>query len=311
MPPNKPNRSVLLLGRAGDPSLEDVEEQLAANQDPYVRVTQSVDLSELVVEPRVSADLSTIYVAGEPLHMDQVRSIYSRHTSFGEVASPHGESISAQELDLLRVHDQRLLRFLESFPRLVINKPSSQEYSFSKLDQLILISSAGFHVPTTLVTNKPDVVTEFMNEHPSAIYKSASTIRSIVRLVDFQARGRLDRLGTCPVQFQEYVAGVTYRVHVVASQAFCSKVSSTAVDYRYPGVKEATSFGATNDVPIGMLRRCIRLTLDLGLSLSGVDLIVESSGAEVCLEVNSNPAFAFVDDERIADAVARLLRVSK
>jgi hypothetical protein len=45
----------------------------------------------------------------------------------------------------------------------------------------------------------------------------------------------LERLKWCPTQFQQYVSGVDYRVHVVGDDIHTTCISAADDDYRYAG----------------------------------------------------------------------------
>jgi hypothetical protein len=44
---------------------------------------------------------------------------------------------------------------------------------------------------------------------------------------------KLRNISWCPTQFQEYISGDDYCVHVIGNEVFCCKISSKADDYRY------------------------------------------------------------------------------
>lgn len=114
----------------------------------------------------------------------------------------------------------------------VVNRPSAMASNDSKPAQLVLIRRQGFEVPDTLVTNDRDEAEEFWRLHRTVVYKSTSGIRSIAATLDEGHRDRLDHLATCPTQFQEFVPGDDYRVHVVGSRVFATRITSSATDYR-------------------------------------------------------------------------------
>ena len=134
-----------------------------------------------------------------------------------------------------RAVDEALACWLELTPALVVNRLSAMGSNSSKPYQAALIAQAGFAVPDTLVTNDPDALRAFWQRHGSIIYKSCSGVRSIVSRLAADDADRLARLATCPTQFQEYVPGTDYRVHVIGDEIHGHAIDSDADDYRYAG----------------------------------------------------------------------------
>jgi hypothetical protein len=84
------------------------------------------------------------------------------------------------------------------------------------------------------------------------IYRSISGIRSIVSRLTVEHLERLGNISNCPTQFQEYIEGVDYRVHVIGDEVFGSQIISKADDYRY-----AVLQGQTVDIHPCILSRDI------------------------------------------------------
>jgi RimK-like ATP-grasp domain len=191
----------------------------------------------------------------------------------------------------------------ESSQATIVNRPSAEATNHSKLRQALDIEAAGFQVPDSLVSNDKQEIRAFQARHGHVVFKSMSSVRSIVRELD---PGMLDRAGALgPVLFQQRVAGRNVRVHVVRDAVFACAVRSEGVDYRYA----ASSIEAIA-LPADVAERCIALAQRLGLLLAGIDLIETPAGDWYCLEVNPNPAFSFFDHsgaDVIAHAVAGLL----
>ena len=152
----------------------------------------------------------------------------------------------------------------EVTPALVINRPSAMASNGSKSYQTALIWAAGFEVPDTLVTTDPAAALAFRERHGSVIYKSVSGVRSIVSKFGDGHLERLEDIANCPTQFQEYVAGTDWRVHVVGEEVFASEIICDSDDYRYsartgraPDIRAATLAPA-------LAARCRELATTLG-----------------------------------------------
>jgi hypothetical protein len=203
-----------------------------------------------------------------------------------------------------------LWSWAEITPALVVNRPSAMAQNGSKPHQSEQIRSFGFEVPETLVTTDPQAVRDFWAHHGSIVYKSISGVRSIVARLGPQHADRIDDVVWCPTQFQHYVCGTDYRVHVIGEELFCHQVTSEADDYRYASRQGVSVNMRPSALPPEWANRCRSLTAAMGLAVAGIDLRRTPEGAWYCFEVNPSPAFTYFDDaadQPIARAVARLL----
>lgn len=208
--------------------------------------------------------------------------------------------------------DEWLANLAEVAPRqvTVVNRPSAMASNDSKPAQLAQLRLLGFEVPDTVVTNDRDVAEAFWERHGRVVYKSTSGIRSIASTLTAEHRDRLERLATCPTQFQEYVPGDDYRVHVVGERLFATHIVSTATDYRYAPSQGGRRTMEPGELPDDVADRCLKVAADLDLLLAGIDLRRTPDGAWYCFEVNTAPAFSWFEDhtgQPIAEAVAELL----
>jgi len=220
----------------------------------------------------------------------------------------------AAQKDRARLHAERVDDVLYSWadltPALVVNRPRAMASNNSKPYQSTFAQALGFAVPDTLITTDPDAARQFWESHGTVIYKSISAIRSVVSRLTSDRAVDLEAVIWCPTQFQEYIPGVDYRVHVVGERVFACTITSLADDYRY-----ATSQGYTTeiqacDLPQEVAERCRILTKQLGLSVSGVDLRLRPDGRWYCFEVNPSPAFTYYQNatgQYIDEALAHLL----
>lgn len=196
----------------------------------------------------------------------------------------------------------------------VLNPPAAAGSNGSKPYQLSLIAAAGWAVPETLVTSDVSAARAFLQHHGRVIYKSTSGVRSIVHSVDAAdagaAEAALSRLGHGPVQWQRWIAGTDWRVHVVGRRWFATEVRCDADDYRYAPRAGQEVVLRPGRLPRGLGERAVALARKLGLDLAGIDLRRTPQGEWVCFEVNPQPGFSYYEEstgQPIAEAVAALL----
>ena len=125
----------------------------------------------------------------------------------------------------LEVQDT-LLCWLELTSAQVINRLTAMAVNNSKPLHACLIRSLGFDIPDTLITTDPSTAQEFWEKHGTVIYRSISSVRSIVSRLTPKHVRRLDDIAWCPTQFQRYIPGNDYRVHVVGDEVFACRKSS-------------------------------------------------------------------------------------
>jgi hypothetical protein len=153
--------------------------------------------------------------ANQRISFDELTGIYMRPYPLPEQAG--GRSVP---VDLAFAVDRLVLSLAEMARpwTAVVNKPSAMASNDSKPAQSILIAGCGFRTPETIVTNEREVAQAFLEKHGIVVYKSISGIRSIVSTFTRAQSERLERVATCPTQFQEFILGQDYRVHVVAGR---------------------------------------------------------------------------------------------
>jgi glutathione synthase/RimK-type ligase-like ATP-grasp enzyme len=261
-----------------------------------MRVDDAVDGGIELLETTVKfADVSSIYL--RPYDSRRLRCV--AEAGAGSEIWDHA----------LRVEDI-LTSWLEVTEALVVNRPSSMATNNSKPYQSVWIRRLGFSIPATLVTTDPVAALEFWEHHGAVIYKSLSSTRSVVSRLTRDHRNRLHDIANCPTQFQAYVPGIDYRVHVVGDEVFATQIVSDRDDYRYrAGGDDLMSLRAC-DLDIAIAERCRSLSREMGLVVAGIDLRQTPSGEWYCFEVNPSPGFSFYQEctsQPIDVAIAELL----
>ncbi len=208
--------------------------------------------------------------------------------------------------------DDALMSWADLAPAYVVNRPAASASNSAKPYQALFIQAAGFDVPATLVTTDPDAVLEFWAQHAAVIYKSLSGVRSIVSRLEERHQARLERVRWCPTQFQQYIPGTDYRVHVVGDDVFACEIRSLADDYRYAGRQGLGVEISPYQLPQDVTDRCRALNASLGLHVTGIDFRRDPDGRWYCFEVNPSPAYTYYQnasgqpiDEAIADLLMR------
>jgi hypothetical protein len=242
--------------------------------------------------------------------LEQVIGVYTRLMDDRQLPEYLALPEGAPDRGRCRALHDALTHWIELTPARVVNRMAAMGSNASKPYQAQLIVRHGFAVPETIVTNDPERVRDFRARHGRVIYKSASSMRSIVRLLEDADLERLDHIRWCPTQFQACVEGTDVRVHVVDREVFATEITTDATDYRYAVREGRRAELRAIELDTGVAARCIALARGLGLAFAGIDLRRTPDGAWVCFEANPSPGFSYYElstHQPIADAVARYL----
>jgi glutathione synthase/RimK-type ligase-like ATP-grasp enzyme len=299
---------ILLWGMSGDDPFEAIRASLARRGERFVVLDQR-DVLATSLELTAGAELGgSVTVGGNSFSLDEIGSVFVRQYDARKLR----DVVAAGEEGLARAIsiETALWSWTEHTRAHVFNRPSAMASNASKPYQATLIESAGFLTPPTLLTNDPAEACAFWERHGAIVYKSVSSVRSIVSRLDPEAAERLRDVVTCPTQFQKYIAGRDVRVHVVGDALFPSLVASGADDYRYAARQGGSVEMEACELPREIAERCLALSARLQLPLAGIDLRVTPDGEWYCFEVNPSPAFVYYQlrtFQPISETLAQLL----
>jgi hypothetical protein len=299
---------VLLWGLLADDPLAAVLDQLLVARIP-VRFVDQREVLETRVRLRGGGERirASVRIFDEEFSLDDVTAAYLRPYASRElphVAASGPQSEACHHADAV---DGAMATWCELTTALLVNPFEPMAANNSKPYQLEQIRKLGWRVPSTLITTDPAAARDFWERHGSAVYKSISAVRSKVSRLQAEHLDRFASISSCPTQFQEYIAGVDYRVHVVGQDVFACEISSEADDYRYAQAPYAVH---ACQLPADVEDCCRSLASCLRLPLAGIDLRRTPDGEWVCFEVNPSPGFTCFGAEmaqRIAQALVGLL----
>lgn len=242
------------------------------------------------------------------LDLDDIQSIYVRPYNFADLDIFSGADPTSEEWKHAARFEESMLTWCELTDALVVNRPGNMGSNNSKPFQLEIIRDAGFRVPETLITTDPASVAEFWKKHGRVIYKSISSWRSIVSQFTQEELSNVEDVACCPTQFQRFVEGTDYRVHVLNDMVFAHRINCADDDYRYSDQTNIEPSKLDGDLE----ERCVNLTRQLGLVFAGIDLRRSVDGEWYCFEVNPSPGFTYFDQGagNISLALAKHLAIA-
>ncbi len=230
------------------------------------------------------------------------------------VLLPENRQLAGAGTDETGARDRSLLfhaslfELVEVLPWRVMNRTAAMASNLSKPYQMQRIVESGLSVPETLVSNSPEAVRKFHDSQRRLIFKSISSVRSIVQELTGPRLGQLDRIRALPVQFQRLLTGTDIRVHVAGEEIFASEIDSAAVDYRYAGRDGQAVAMQACELPGPVRQQCFQLSRALQLPLCGIDLKRSPEGLHTCFEVNPSPGYSYFQENTGQDIAGGIVR---
>lgn len=176
--------------------------------------------------------------------------------------------------------------------------------------QLINARQVGLKIPQTLVSNRPQEIKNFIEQHEHVIYKPMKGMMwesEGKRLASYTAKVTARDLPSdriiiaCPGIYQNLVPKqFEARVQFFGSTPFAIKIDSLNMrdgdlDWRrYQNVDSPNAAPIT--VPEDVCRQCLGLMSRLGIVSGAFDFIVTPAGDWVFLEVNESGQFLFLEE---------------
>ena len=281
---------------------------------PHVVVDQRVmHFCNLAIGFTRNTFSATLQWQDKDYNLEAFSGVYFRMMDY--MSMPHTDPQSlkymgADNVKKLGLLQQQLLYWMDMTSVRVLNPPWTMSSNISKPYQAQLIKEAGFKIPPTCITSDKAALHQFRQRHPALIYKSISSVRSIVKELQQADQNMLDKIQYLPTQFQEKLNGINIRVHVVGDTLFATKIETEVTDYRYAGRENKSATLSSFTLPKKIAESCFRLSKQLGLTLCGIDLFLNNDKEYYCFEVNPSPGYSYYQNntgQDISGAIANWL----
>ena len=189
-----------------------------------------------------------------------------------------------QSHDAVMAYVYQLLN--KEYPK-VVNRPQAALSNFSKCYQLGIIAANYLRPAPGLILKGQYLSAD--EQSIQWIVKSASSVRSkVVSLGYFSEPVRTFHRSLEPVLCQPRIHGDVIRVHVLVDKVWSCLCRSTQIDYRFDRQTQQEEI----QLPVGIIEDCCRITQDLDLAFSGID-IIRDKGTYTLLEVNTAPGYNY------------------
>lgn len=236
-------------------------------------------------------------------HQSAFTSVWFRRTKLPEI-----EADPAVREYLLVEYDALLKNLFNIIAAKWVSEPYHIYKAENKLFQLKTAKEIGWAVPKTLVTNSKNRLRNFYLENkkniiikPLAQSKIAAGNENLFLFTNLVKEEHIDSIDTydlTPCIFQEKIEkSLELRVTVVGNKAFTAAVDSTLseesrIDWRkghLPFFKYA--------LPSEIETKCILLVKKLNLRFGAIDIIKNTDGQYIFLEINPNGQWAWIEQE--------------
>lgn len=257
--------------------------------------------------------------------ISEIEGVYYRKPSLPMIQSqdPVTAKFVKEEIDFFLRWFWTLLR-----DRFWVSSYSSIMMASSKLDQLRIAPKLGFHIPRTIITNKPEEVRKFFDACGGEI------INKVLRSVILEDQGKFssilchpvcredletgESIKMLPCVFQEKVEkDVELRITVVGNKVFPCEIHSqqsvkTKEDWRNYDFDNTPH--SKHQLPQVVENQCCDLLRYYGLMYGAIDMILTPKGEYVFLEINPNGQYLWIEGLTglpITEAIAELLIIRR
>lgn len=177
-----------------------------------------------------------------------------------------------------------------------ISSPAATDRASNKIYQLKAARDCGFRIPSTIVSQDIQEVTEFVDFHRgNVIVKPVVGAAGPIMFTQFirdPTKYLPESFSISPAIYQEYIDGTEHiRLNCFGDNSYAAKIATNDLDWR-PNLNVPISDW---NVPVE-LHLMVRRTLDrLGLAMGIVDIKITPEGEFVWLEVNPQGQFLFLE----------------
>lgn len=308
------NPTILLLSNREDFTTDFIATKLHEKNYSYIRIN-SEDITEYGFTV-VPGEQMVVGHKNSLIDISDIRSIY-----FRRVPSVFQDNNFQNDRTFINRERKEFLEGLSlSLIAYWINPLQATIFGERKLFQLTEASKLGLRIPKTIITNDPKQASAFLKSHQNVIAKPIShgfmiengeAYSIYTNQISLSSFDSLEHLIEAPILLQEKVDNKRdIRVTIVGTTIYSvaiEKDDNSIVDWRRPGVNKHYSIC---DLSKKLANKLFELNKKLGLIYSAIDLIQQSDGSYVFLEVNPVGEWLWLELElglKISDEIIKCL----
>ncbi|MCZ1009882.1 ATP-grasp ribosomal peptide maturase [Streptomyces lydicus] len=294
-------RPVAVVTNDDDPTADFVIAELHGRGVPVVRFDSGHFPATLSCSAHIGGSTArwrgSLATPTRVAELDGVRALYYRRPS--GFAFPHLDDQDARFAAAQARYG--LGGVLVSLPDcLYVNHPHRIGDAEYKPAGLAAAAEAGFVLPPTLITNRPDDARAFVKEHGPVIYKPLATPLYLVDghaqtvLVDEVAEDEIDDgiAGTMHLLQARVDKVADVRVTVIGARVFAVRIDSGLLDWR---TDYTTHTYTPVEAPPGVERALFAYLRHFGLVFGAFDFTLSADGAWTFIECNPSGQWAWME----------------
>lgn len=299
---------ILIISNKSDITTDFVVKHLADSGVPFYRFNTEELTTSVSITLDYESQSFTLYdsILDSSYSLLDFKAVYYRRP---ELPNFSGEDISASDC---RYMQTEVAYTLEGIYTLLhdafwISPVWAIRKAENKLMQLQIAKQLGFSIPSSIVSNEPQRVTDFLHQqkndciikpiHTGHISDHHQPRVVFTNLLDFMPSE--EQIKASPNYLQKQIhKKKDIRVTVVGDAVFAAAITSqetpeTSVDWRKG--EQMLHHEAIN-LPDEISERCIALVLRLGLQYGAIDLILDTDDRYTFLEINPNGQWAWIEN---------------
>ena len=302
--------NILILGNATDAHavhVKDALTQAGANVDYFDTQLFPTHL-RISWQPDTQAGWLTLPEGGQ-LNLHDIHSVFWRN--FCGVRVPPLKD-SHQQRVAFNDSMSTLRSLMQATPARWINSWQAYQFHKEKPLQLSRVKQMGVPIPTTLISNDSERVTEFVSNHEKVIFKPVygGAYTQLLTQSHLEPQRLKQVLSISPVTIQEYIPGTNIRSYVLADSVYTAEIRSNSWDFR----EDAQAQLIPRELPEPVRQQSLAITQALKLEWTALDWRLKPTGEYVFLEANPSPMFLHFEKQTgfpITEKLVKLLLGAK
>ena len=283
--------NILILGNASDAHaahLKDVLSQKGVTVDYWDTCLFPTQL-RISWQPDTQTGCLTL-PGGRQLNLQDIHSVFWRNFS-GIYIPPLKDS--DQHRIAFNDSMSALRSLIQACPARWVNSWQAYQFHKEKPLQLAKVKQMGVSIPSTLISNSPQQVREFVQDHKKVIFKpvygGAHTQFITDNHLEIQRLSQV--LSISPVTIQEYIEGTNIRTYVINGSVYSAEIRSNSLDFR----EDPKSELLVVELPNSIQKQCLAITKALMLEWTAIDWRLKPTGEYIFLEANPSPMFMYFE----------------
>ncbi len=245
--------------------------------------------------------------------INSFKSVWFRRTKLPDInaSNPH------EKIYLLNEYETLLKNLFCTIDAKWFSNPFKIYKAENKLYQLKIAKDIGFIIPNTLITNNKETLKEFyyLNSKKIIIKPLSQSKLNYNGETEFiftndlrnEHIETLDEYELTPCIYQEKIPkSIELRVTVVGEKVFSSGINSQLFENTKTDWRKGKQEFFKEAIPLDIEENCKLIVKKLGLRFGAIDLIKDTNGNYIFLEINPNGQWAWIENEtglKISDAI--------